>query len=286
MTELCSGQDSVTVLSWNIQMLPIIKSNSKVIRARAIVEQLNQRNYDVIVFQEMFQKRSRRIITKGLAKKYPHHTPVLNKKFIGLKTNGGVMLFSKYPIRDYHQIRFSSRSGIDKMSRKGAMMAEIDVNGKIIQVVGTHLQAFGAQNIMYDQYMQLASELLDPHTKEGIPQLICGDLNTIKSLPPQLPADISQSFVDRLPRYSTMLEKFKAIDGDLEGEQQYTMDRPINDLCITRKEYRLLLDYILLRPNGLTNISINRRVQIIRQRWSPEHEDLSDHFRTDGYTEI
>lgn len=79
------------------------------------------------------------------------------------------MLFSKYPIRDYHQIRFSSRSGIDKMSRKGAMMAEIDVNGKIIQVVGTHLQAFGAQNIMYDQYMQLASELLDPHTKEGIP---------------------------------------------------------------------------------------------------------------------
>ncbi len=272
------SQDSLSLLSWNIQMLPIIKSNHKAIRARAIVNQLNQRGYDVVVFQELFQKRSRRIITKGLTQKYPYHTRVLNKKTIAFKTNGGVMLFSKYPIKQVYQIRFKYRSGIDKMSRKGALMAELDVNGKIIQVAGTHLQAFGAQEIMYSQYAQLASDLLERHAKQNVPQLICGDFNTIKSIPPSLPADISQSFIDRLARYSVMLETLRASDGELLGKQQFTMDRPNNDLCETRKEYRLLLDYFFIRPNGSTNFSINRRVQIIKQRWTKEHEDLSDHY--------
>lgn len=276
-TTLTYSQDSLSLLSWNIQMLPIIKSNSKPVRAKAIINQLNLRDYDVIVFQELFQKRSRRIIRNGLVKKYPYHTPVLNKKSIAFKTNGGVMLFSKYPIKNIYEVRYSSRSGIDKMSRKGALMAELEVNGRIIQVAGTHLQAFGAQEIMYDQYRQLAS-FLDKYKKENTPQIICGDFNTIKVIPPKLPADISRSFIDRLARYAVMLETLKASDGDLSGDQQFTMDRPYNDLCTTRKEYRLLLDYVLLRPNGVTDLSVKRQVQIIKQRWSEEHEDLSDHY--------
>jgi len=259
-------------------MLPIIKHNAKSTRAHAIVEQLNKRNYDVVIFQELFHRNSRKIITEVLIAKYPYNTPVLNKKSIAFKTNGGVMIFSKYPIKEIHELRYSDRTGIDRMSRKGALMAEIDVNGKLVQVVGTHLQAFGVQSIMYSQYKELASGLLDPYTKAGVPQLICGDFNTLKSLPPKLPVGISQSFVDRLARYQVLVETLRATDGDLEGKQQYTMDRPYNDLCVSRKEYRLLLDYAFLRPNGLTSYSIKRRVQIIRQRWSLEHEDLSDHF--------
>lgn len=274
-----ASQDSLRVLSWNVQMLPrLVKRNGKAKRARAIVEQLKQRQYDVIVFQELFRRRSRKIITKGLAEQYPHRTPVLNSQAISLKTNGGVVILSKYPIREVHQIKYRERKGWDRMSRKGALMAEIDVRGKIIQVAGTHLQAFGEQAILYSQYHQLAEELLKPHAKAGVPQLACGDFNTLKSMPPKLPENITQDFIDRLPRYHYMLNTLDATDGELNGEQQFTMDRPYNDLCLTRKDVRLLLDYILLRPNGMKDISIQRMVKIMRQQWDKEHRDLSDHF--------
>jgi endonuclease/exonuclease/phosphatase family metal-dependent hydrolase len=277
------AQDTLKILTWNIQMLPnVTKGNSRATRAKAIVDQLNTRNYDVIVFQELFHKRARKIVTKGLTQKYPYHTPVLNKKSLAFKTNGGVMIFSKHTISGCHQIRFQSRTGFDRMSRKGAILADISFNNKEIQVAGTHLQAFGAQEIMYNQYNQINGELLLPNYKSGVPQFICGDFNTLKSLPPKLPDNVSQTFVDRLARYQVMLQTLQAADGDLTGEQQFTMDRPYNDLCVTRKEYRLLLDYILLRSDRPQPYSIQRKVQIIRQRWSPEHQDLSDHFAVEA----
>lgn len=274
-----TAQDSLKVLTWNIQMLPrFVNSNGKIKRARAIVDQLRQRPYDVIAFQELFHARSRRIIVRGLSQNYPHHTRVLNKKTLTLKSNGGVMLFSKHPIVASHQIRYRDRMGFDRLSRKGALLAEIDVKGKRVQVAGTHLQAFGDQSILYSQYHQLAEDLLKPYAKAGVPQILCGDFNTLKTVPTQLPADISQEFVDRLPRYHYMLHTLEAMDGDLYGAQQFTMDRPYNDMCKTRKEFRLLLDYVLLRPNGMSDLFIRRKVEIMRHQWDPQHRDLSDHF--------
>ncbi|MBY0434728.1 MAG: sphingomyelin phosphodiesterase [Cyclobacteriaceae bacterium] len=274
-----TAQDSLRVLSWNVQMLPsFIKSNGKKKRSKAIVNQLKQHSFDVIVFQEMFHRRSRNIISKGLRELYPYQTKVLNHKWLAFKTNGGVMIFSRHPITAMKQIRYKSREGIDRMSRKGALLAELSVNGKPLQVAGTHLQAFGSQPVMYAQYQQLHDELLKPNQSNGVPQLVCGDFNTLKSLPPKLPEDISQEMVNRLARYPVMLETLKATDGELEGNQQFTMDRPFNDLCKTRKEFRLLIDYVLLRPNGLEKYSVKRNVKIMRQAWHPDHQDLSDHF--------
>jgi endonuclease/exonuclease/phosphatase family metal-dependent hydrolase len=273
------AQDSIKVLTWNIQMLPrFVNSNGKIKRARAIVDKLKQGSYDVIAFQELFHARSRRIITRGLSGSYPYHTRILNKKTFSLKSNGGVMLFSKHPIKTSYQIRYKARMGFDRFSRKGAVLAEIDVKGKRVQVAGTHLQAFGDQSILYSQYHQLAEELLKPNSRPGIPQLLCGDFNTLKTVPTRLPADISPDFIDRLPRYHYMLSTLEANDGELTGEQQFTMDRPYNDLCRTRKEFRLLLDYILLRPNGIADLSIRRKVEIMRHQWDQYHRDLSDHF--------
>ncbi|HWA35670.1 MAG TPA: endonuclease/exonuclease/phosphatase family protein [Cyclobacteriaceae bacterium] len=277
------AQDTLKILSWNIQMLPnVTEGNSRAKRAKAIVGQLNARDYDVLIFQELFHRRARKIVSKGLTQRYPYHTPVLNKKAIAFKTNGGVMIFSRHKILGYQQIRFKSRTGFDRMSRKGALLADISFNGKEIQVAGTHLQAFGAQEIMYSQYDQISSELLFPNHKSGVPQFIGGDFNTLKSLPPKLPDNVSQTFVDRLARYHVMLQTLQATDGDLAGEQQFTMDRPYNDLCVTRKEYRLLLDYILLRSDRPQPYLIERKVRIIRQRWSPQHQDLSDHFAVEA----
>jgi endonuclease/exonuclease/phosphatase family metal-dependent hydrolase len=279
ISHLSNAQDSLKVLSWNIQMLPRgVKENGKAKRAKAIAERLKTKEYDVIVFQELFYHRSRKIITKALKKEYPFQTNVLNKKTFSLKTNGGVMLLSKHPIAAVHEIRYTNRTGPDRLSRKGALLAELNFKGRAVQVVGTHLQAFGAQEIMYGQYRQLFEELLRPNERPGIPQFICGDFNTIKVLPLLLPADLPKNYEQRLARYPVMLKTLQAEDGELSGQHQFTMDRPYNDLCKKRKEYRLLIDYFLVRSNQSPVVVHKRQVQIFKHAWHKEHKDLSDHY--------
>jgi endonuclease/exonuclease/phosphatase family metal-dependent hydrolase len=276
---ICHSQDSLKILSWNIQMLPRgINHNGKAKRSKIIAQQLKSLRYDVVVFQELFYRRSRRIIAKELQSEFPAQTNVLNKKSIALKTNGGVMIFSRHPIKEVREIRFNDRSGPDRLSRKGAMLAEIEFKGKPIHVIGTHLQAFGMQETMYSQYQQLYDELLKPYSKNGIPQFICGDFNTIKTVPKNLPANLPKNFEQRIARYETMLQTLQASDGELNGEQQFTMDRPNNDLCKKRKEFRLLLDYFLFRPMTSNLTIAKRKVQIIRYSWRTGNKDLSDHF--------
>lgn len=263
---VASAQDSLRILTWNIQMLPrFVNSNGKGKRAKAIVDQLKLHRYDVVVFQEAFKKRSQRIIRKGLRESYPHYTRVLNKKAISFKSNGGVIIYSRHPITATAEIRYTARTGFDKLARKGALLAEIDFHGKSIQVIGTHLQAFGRDSILYSQYNQLSEELVMKHAKNGVPQFLCGDFNTRKSH----------------ARFPFMLKILQAEDGDLKGDQQYTMDRPYNDLCEGNKEARILFDYIFVRPQG-TSPAITRQVKIIRQRWDAEHQDLSDHFAVEA----
>ncbi len=270
------GQDTLRLLSWNIQMLPFpAPPHGKAKRARAIASLLREQRYDVVVFQEAFKRRSRRILRRELKQVFPHQTPVLNQKTISIKTNGGVMIFSRHPIDAVHEIRFTKRRGYDKFARKGALLAEINFNDKPVQILGTHLQAFGTDEILISQYHQMKTELLDPHRRSDVPQFLLGDFNTRKV--PPIPVGLSGTTPMPQTRYTAMLQTLEAEDGELQGDQQYTMDRPYNDLCIRRKEARLLLDYILVRPTS-SNVSIRREVKIFRKQWTKDHQDLSDHF--------
>lgn len=274
------AQDTLRLLSWNIQMLPFPASpHGKAKRARAVAELLKNGTYDVVVFQEAFKKRSRRILRRELKEVLPYQTDILNQKTISIKTNGGVMIFSRHPIEAVHEIRFTKRTGFDKYARKGAMLATVNWKGKAIQVLGTHLQAFGTDDVLLSQYHQVKKELLDQYMQPGVPQFLLGDFNTRKV--PPVPAGLSADTPMPQTRYGAMLQTLDAFDGELAGDQQYTMDRPFNDLCIKRKEARLLLDYVLVRPNG-AEVTVNREVKILRKQWHPDHRDLSDHFAVEA----
>jgi endonuclease/exonuclease/phosphatase family metal-dependent hydrolase len=270
------AQDTLRLLTWNIQMLPFpAPPHGKTKRARAIAELLHQERHDVVVFQEAFKRRSRRILRRELKGSFPFQTNVLNKKVVSIKVSGGVMIFSRHPIDSVHEIRYTKRTGYDKLSRKGAVLAEINFRGKAIQVVGTHLQAFGTDDILISQFSQMRKELLDPHARFGVPQFLLGDFNTRKV--PPVPSGMSGDSPMPQTRYTTMLQTLQAEDGELAGELQYTMDRPNNDLTERSRNARLVLDYILVRPADFP-LSIHRRVRIFRKQWHKDHQDLSDHF--------
>lgn len=260
------ADDSLKVLSWNIYMLPAnLISLGQAKRVHYIAEQLIHSDYDVIVFQEAFDRQARYILSKSLRKTFPYQEGPANAKPSWFKMNSGVWIVSRHPMKFLDEIEFSQGKGVDRMARKGALLVEVNKNGKIFQIAGTHLQS-GVSNkknhIRITQYHEIY-DMLQRNEKEGIVQIICGDFNTPKN--------------DRR-HYQLMLETLKAQDGPLASSIQTTYDGKLNDLAAGGSNYAEVLDYIFIKEN-LRQIKYSRRnIVAFKARWHDKKHHLSDHF--------
>jgi endonuclease/exonuclease/phosphatase family metal-dependent hydrolase len=135
-------EDSLKVLSWNIYMLPVsIKKVGQTNRVRYIAEQFNNSDYDVIVFQEAFDRDARYKLEKLMRNNFPYQEGPANAKPSWFRMNSGVWILSKHPMKFLDEIQFSKSKGVDRVARKGVLLVEIYKNGKTYQIAGTHLQA-------------------------------------------------------------------------------------------------------------------------------------------------
>jgi endonuclease/exonuclease/phosphatase family metal-dependent hydrolase len=255
----------IKLLSWNIYMLPgfVGKASMKLERAEIIGQLLSQSDYDVIVFQEAFCPQARKKIKQYLQANFPFIAGPANQKTFSLKVNSGLWIFSKHPIESSKSIVYSNRAGIDGLSRKGALLVELNVNGQLIQVAGTHLQNSGNLNLKQLQCQEFADRLLLPNLKNGVPQILCGDFNINK---------------ENDEGYKFMLSTLEASDGNLSGDIQHSYNREMNDLHVESGEKKELIDYVLIRNNNSWVSCNSREIKPIRKRWHSKHEDLSDHF--------
>ncbi len=245
-------------------MLPgMVKPGGKKKRAVSIGKILKESDYDVIVFQEAFQRKARKRIFNQLKESFPYQAGPANRKFISYRTNSGLWIFSKHPIASSQSIIFQNRSGIDALSRKGGLLIEIVLNNKThIQIAATHLQNSGPAWVRQSQCVEFYNRLLKPFKKEDVPQIVCGDFNISR----------------KAEEYLFMLQTLQAKDGDLDSEQKFTYDRGQNDLHVESGSQAVLIDYILIRDQGNQIISTAREVRVFRDPWNKSHLDLSDHF--------
>jgi len=271
VTQVCASQPAqerspqkLKLLSWNIYMLPGVLSNLNGRRAEAIGKWLADSDYDIVVFQEAFCPLARRKIRRLLETRFPYQAGPANQKLFSFKTNSGLWIFSTYPILSSQSIIFKNRHGWDALSRKGALMVEIDVNGASVQIAAMHLQNSGGAWRRHAQCVEFYERLLKPNKKDCTPQLLCGDFNINKN-----------SSEDS---YHFMLTTLDASDGDLTGDNKFTYDRLNNDLHVEKGMGKDLIDYILLRKNGAWMDSPHRQIKVIKNRWHAHHEDLSDHY--------
>jgi endonuclease/exonuclease/phosphatase family metal-dependent hydrolase len=256
--------EKIKILSWNIYMLPgIVMVKGKEERAIAIGKTLRESDYDVIVFQEAFQRKARKRIFDQLKERFPYQTGPANQKLISCKTNSGIWIFSQHPIIETHSIIFKNRSGVDALSRKGGLIAEIMIDKTPIQVVGTHLQNSGQAWIRQSQCVEFYNRLLKPFYRKGVPQIVCGDFNINR---------------EKEEEYNFMLQTLRATDGELLGKLKHTYDREQNDLHVELGTKRDLIDYILIRDQENQLASTSRQIKMIRKNWDSIHTDLSDHF--------
>lgn len=261
---LAGMTQELNVLSWNIKFLPRVLAHighRPLKRVPYIAEYLLKDSADVIVFQEAFDNVANRRLLKLLKEKYPYHIGPANKKG-AFKISSGILIVSKIPMRERATVDFKDCEKEDCFARKGALLVEINWHGRLLHILGTHLEAGGPREIKLSQYQELAG-LLRAHQNYGVPQLLCGDFNTAKT------------DQDLYPKMLTILQ---AEDGPLAGELKYTSDHVLNDMCPKKSKEQEVIDYILYKGNGVQPMYVYREVVRPLARWNKKHQDLSDHF--------
>ncbi len=245
--EFIPENDTLKIFSWNIGMLPyfIFKKGKKQFRGKKIVEEVLARDYNIIVFQEAFHTRVRNRMSRKLRKKYKYQYGPANREYLRLKTNSGIWVLSDRPLIHKGNVQFDAftKASANHMARKGAMLFEGEFNGHLFQVLGTHTQ--GRPIIINNhQFHQIYDGLLEPHYEEGIPQIICGDMNCRSNNP----------------------EEYDAM------KRIFHVGNPINFLDYTEDEnnpkpVERTIDYIFVRENE-SNIKVQEtRRFILGPKW-------------------
>lgn len=271
----CDNQDDggqLKVITWNIYMLPrLFVHTGQAERAAEIANALKNQDADVVVFEEAFDAKARNIIRNSLKAYFPYESgdPGRNSWW---KTSCGVWIISKVPIEVVKQIYFKEARSSDRLATKGAILVEGQKNGFCFQLVGTHLQADpnsgkNVQAIRDKQYTEIRKQLLEPYSRENIPQFVAGDFNTIHN--------DSQC-------YNHMVDSLKFTPCALVGDKCFSYDYTHNDLVLGTYCKPQLIDYLFYSSPSGQHLQGNMQIVAFCKKWSDKHKDLSDHFAVSG----
>jgi endonuclease/exonuclease/phosphatase family metal-dependent hydrolase len=258
-----STSGNLRILSYNIKMLPrFIKREHHfpIRRARIIPAYLEQENADIVILQEAFDMKANHILRKRLRAMYPYIIGPVNQK-PGFKINGGIVICSKYPMKQVGSIQYSVCESFDCWARKGVLLVEVNDGKHVYQVAGTHLNGGGSLEFKTTEYREMG-QLVKQYARAGVPQFCVGDYNT---------SNFDTSY------YRSMVKQLDAEDGPISGNLFCTNDHLNNDMETPSFE-RNLIDYILYRPNGIEPKDMKRSIHQYCYRWNKDHEDLSDHY--------
>jgi hypothetical protein len=141
---------------------------------------------DVVVFSEVFDDvpREEDLVPAMEAAGFPYRTEILNAAgLIPIPTNGGVMIFSRWPIEVEDEIDFAEcgQAAQDCLANKGVKYAKVNKLGKFYHIFGTHMDAGGQEDDIFARRTQMAEIrdfISDLEIPEGEAVIFGGDFNT------------------------------------------------------------------------------------------------------------
>ncbi len=259
-------KDSLVITSWNLHLLPspVFFRTKKKKRTQLIIRYFNEnRENDLLLFQEVFHSKRRKQLINHLSKVYPYHTPIVNSARGKLfKTNSGLLIFSKTPFSIEGVVKFNQCSGSDCMAYKGAQMINTKINNKTISIINTHLNSEPPRSIALDQ-MQMIQDSLAKSAYYKTPYVfIGGDFNI----------NISDSV-----NYRKMTKVFKT-----KNKRHYD----ITKISSGEKKVKNTLDYIFLYNSIKSEIKLTSYKYLIGPEWDKDDSKkvygktvgLSDHY--------
>lgn len=182
-------QKIVRILSINVAQLPYplgIKNRNK--RATKLVEKVLDMGTmpDVIIMQELFSKKARKIVKDGLNEKYPHCVLDNSRGKFLIGVNSGLAIFSKYIISKDVLYTYKTFKGVEDFAKKGVMGARIEHPEKSIYLFTTHLQT-GTSNSPF--VIKIFDKILNVTKLSG---------SQIKLVQVEKTTDVISTFVDNL----------------------------------------------------------------------------------------
>jgi exonuclease III len=159
----------LTVLSWNLNLVPFIPSN-KSKRIKHISEAIHKMSPDIICFQEVYTFISYLKLKNALQRNYPFCSSMPEKGTFKA-FNSGLVIFSKYPIRNEIFKSFTSLSGIDSLYSKGIQICTIQKTNILNTALqsGTSSQKVGLRKKNLDQLIKSIKHYINPNF------IFCGD---------------------------------------------------------------------------------------------------------------
>jgi endonuclease/exonuclease/phosphatase family metal-dependent hydrolase len=261
-----SISDTLKITSWNLHLLPapVLFRSKKKKRTDFIIENFNSNlENDVLIFQEVFHRKRRKQLIKGLSQTYPYYTKIVNKaNHKLLKTNSGLVIFSKLPLEEIKTIKFNDCSDSDCMAFKGAQLVNIKFNQKEIFIINTHLNSEPPRSIAIEQMKLIKDSLAKLAYAKSPYVFIGGDFNINKS-------DSSN--------YCKMIKIFKT-------KNKFHFDISKNTTSI--KKVKNTLDYILIYNSIESKINLRSYKYLIGPEWKKDNTKkvygktvgLSDHY--------
>lgn len=180
-----SNPNVLNIMAYNIQILWIV-SQDWAERASSIPQHFSPYQ-DVVIFEEAFVDSIRNgfLIPAMEAEGFNYNSGILNDPLelnINKSTNGGVIIFSRWPIVDTAQHMYSTCSpgSSDCLAAKGVKYASINKLGKLYHIFGTHIQAGGNTTPeKHNQFRELRSFVDSMYIPADEPVIIAGDMNQL-----------------------------------------------------------------------------------------------------------
>ncbi|MAP01765.1 MAG: hypothetical protein CMD01_02975 [Flavobacteriales bacterium] len=255
--------DSISIVSWNIQMLPNLYAPfSKYVRKKQrkrlpeIINYLNESTFDVVVLQEVFDFEIKRKLKKQLSENYPYIQMPIKKGF-NLQFSNGIMILSKVPISYTSHVQFSKEKGNEKMAQKGCVLVSCKWKNQPIYIAGTHLNSL-SQEARRKQYKQIYNKIIEPFKSDSIPFFIAGDFNT--------------NFSSRY--YGDMMAVLQLNNTPLVDSLPYTYAETNS---WNSPNYNVWIDYIFYKKTK-KEVILNQYVIRPKTLIKDKKIDLSDHY--------
>ena len=134
-----NSTSGIGVLTYNVQVLIGHLSNEKIKHIIDSIISISSKT-DVVCLQEVFVEEGRMTLIDSLKNIYPYYIAKSNDDEF-LIEDSGLVIFSKYPIKNYKFYDYSELIGVDDLSTKGFVVAEIKIKSKNIKIISTHMQS-------------------------------------------------------------------------------------------------------------------------------------------------
>jgi endonuclease/exonuclease/phosphatase family metal-dependent hydrolase len=176
-----AARPTVEVISFNVQLLPPPLSKDRPVRVKKIVEAVG--DAEIVALSEAFggslgQDQVKQQLISGLEDLGFAVATEPTGQNPPLLFDSGLVLASRYPIKDWAILPFRCCFQLDCLASKAAIIATLEVSaGRLLRVLVTHLQSWapnlGTRKSQVEQIVSFISTRFDP----TVPLLAMGDFN-------------------------------------------------------------------------------------------------------------